>query len=112
MVETYRHPSEERAEIYLRERGFEILAHNFHAGFAEIDLVARDSEQTIHFIEVKAYASETHPLETFTKQKIERMKMAAGRFLAELSEREGQSSVTFDLIWVKEDEIEFYPGIF
>ncbi|MCE9600109.1 MAG: YraN family protein [Spirochaetia bacterium] len=110
--EKFRHPGELRALAHFQSLGYEIVSHNFHAGFAEIDLIVRDLEGTIHFIEVKAYAGETHPLETFTKQKTSRMKRAAGRFLSEQSEREGQSSVTFGLAWVKENEIVYYPGLY
>ncbi|MBL8021641.1 MAG: YraN family protein [Leptospirales bacterium] len=112
MEKRFRHPSEEQAEQYIRNLGFQVLGHNFHAGFAEIDLIARDGEGVIHFIEVKSYAGETHPLETFTKPRTQRMKRAAGAFLSQLSEREGQSSVAFGLIWVKQGEIVFYPGLF
>ena len=43
---------EVRAEQYLKEKGFEILAHNYAAPGAEVDLIALDGEVVV-FAEVK-----------------------------------------------------------
>lgn len=47
---------EVRAEQWLTERGYEILAHNFVSPGAEIDLIARQGE-CIVFVEVKLRTS-------------------------------------------------------
>lgn len=43
---------EEIAEKYLQSKGFSILERNFHKGYSEIDIVARD-KTTVVFVEVK-----------------------------------------------------------
>jgi len=43
---------EDRAEEYLRSKGFTILAKHYHYGHKEIDLVGKDGN-TIVFVEVK-----------------------------------------------------------
>jgi Holliday junction resolvase-like predicted endonuclease len=97
---------------FLRENGHELLAHNFHAKFAEIDLITRDRQGIIHIVEVKAYRGETHPLTAMTRERENLMKKAAGVWMATVGEREGISSVTFDLLWVKEEGIETFQNLF
>ena len=43
---------EDIAEIFLKKKGFELLARNFWKPWGEIDVVAR-KKNVIHFIEVK-----------------------------------------------------------
>lgn len=62
-----------RAAEFLREHGVNILEHSFHAAQGEIDLIGRDSEGTLLFLEVKYRSSDRRgtPEEavTGTKQK-------------------------------------------
>ena len=48
---------EQIARRYLRKKGFKVLEMNFHARFAEIDIIALD-KKTLVFIEVKSAQSE------------------------------------------------------
>lgn len=47
-----------------------------------------------------------------TKERENLMKKAAGVWMATVGEREGISSVTFDLLWVKEEGIETFQNLF
>ena len=47
---------EQAAAKYLGEHGYEVIAHNIHTPYGEIDLIARKDGITI-FIEVKARTS-------------------------------------------------------
>ena len=43
---------EDRACVFLKKQGFDILARNFRSKFGEIDIIALKDE-ILHFIEVK-----------------------------------------------------------
>jgi putative endonuclease len=72
---------ERAAEKYLRHNGYRIVARNFRAAGAEIDLVAMDGE-TLVFIEVKTRRSRIAgaPEEAVDKRKQTRMRRAAEVF--------------------------------
>jgi putative endonuclease len=75
--------SERLAERHLRWRGYRILARNFRAAGAEIDLVALDGE-TLVFVEVKARRSTVAgaPAEAVDERKQRRLRRAAAIFTA------------------------------
>ena len=54
----YGERSEHRAARHLKWRGYRIIARNFRAAGAEIDIIAKDRD-TIVFVEVKARMSDT-----------------------------------------------------
>ena len=72
---------ERLAERHLKRQGFRILARNFRAAGAEIDLVAMDG-QTLVFIEVKRRigVSAGTPGEAVDWRKQEQIRRAAGVF--------------------------------
>jgi putative endonuclease len=72
---------ERAAEKYLRRNGYRIVARNFRAVGAEIDLVAMDGE-TLVFIEVKTRRSRIAgaPEEAVDERKQTRMRRAAEVF--------------------------------
>jgi putative endonuclease len=72
---------ERAAEKYLRRNGYRIVARNFRAAGAEIDLVAMDGE-TLVFVEVKTRRSRTAgaPEEAVDERKQTRMRRAAEVF--------------------------------
>jgi putative endonuclease len=47
---------EEKAALFLEQKGFKILEHNFRSKTGEVDLIALQGE-TLVFIEVKAWTS-------------------------------------------------------
>jgi len=72
---------ERAAEKYLRRNGYRIVARNFRAAGAEIDLVAMEGE-TLVFVEVKTRRSRAAgaPEEAVDKRKQTRMRRAAEAF--------------------------------
>ena len=74
---------EVRAEQLLRDKEYDILAHNYVAPGAEIDLIARDGA-VIVFVEVKTRTkSGASGREAVTREKQRRICRAAVRFLAQ-----------------------------
>jgi putative endonuclease len=47
------------ATWYLERKGFEILERNYRKKWGEIDIVARGTDQKVHFVEVKSVSYET-----------------------------------------------------
>ena len=66
---------EDRAAEYLLERGYTIVARNYKLKHGELDLVARDPEGVLAFVEVKVARSHQygHPLFWVTPQKQRRL---------------------------------------
>ena len=70
------------AARYLRERGAEIIAANVTYRVGEIDLIARESDGTIVFVEVKTRANSSYGVaEAVTPQKLARLRKAAAQWL-------------------------------
>jgi len=76
---------EERAEAYLRTRGFDIRERNVRLGRFEIDIVAYDpTEKMIVFVEVKTrtHADDRYPVRTMVDgRKRSAMKQAIFRWV-------------------------------
>ena len=72
---------EERAAIYLQDRGYQIIDRNWHSQTGEIDLVARERDQIV-FIEVKTRngSGYGHPFEAITQEKVARMRRLAAEW--------------------------------
>lgn len=77
---------EEYAAKWLKERGYRILAQNYHSRFGEIDIIAEDS-QYIVFVEVKTReeGSMVSPLEAVTKSKQKKLMLTAQTFIMKSS---------------------------
>jgi putative endonuclease len=69
---------EERAAIYLQDRGYEIIDRNWRSASGEIDLVASQNGRIV-FVEVKTRngSGYGHPFEAITPEKIARMRRLA-----------------------------------
>lgn len=52
---------EELASRFLVKRGFKLIDRNYREKWGELDIVARDNRDTLHFIEVKTVSRETFP---------------------------------------------------
>jgi len=106
---------ERAAEKYLRRNGYRIVARNFRAAGAEIDLVAIDGE-TLVFVEVKTRRSRAAgaPEEAVDERKQTRMRRAAEVFAARY--RADEIEMRFDIIAVdapgKRLEIELLRNAF
>ena len=87
------------AARYLRERGTEIIAANVSYKVGEIDLIARETDGTIVFVEVKTRATSSFGVaEAVTPQKLARLRKAAAQWL----DGKPLSSVRFDVITLLE----------
>ena len=90
---------ERAAEKHLRRSGYRIVARNFRAAGAEIDLVAMDGE-TLVFVEVKTRRSRDAgaPEEAVDERKQKRMRRAAEIFA--IRYRADDLTMRFDVIAV------------
>ncbi len=106
---------ERAAERYLRRIGYRIVARNFRAAGAEIDLVAIDGE-TLVFVEVKTRSSRAAggPEEAVDERKQKQMRRAAEAFARRY--RADEIEMRFDIIAVdasgKRLEIELLRNAF
>jgi putative endonuclease len=73
---------EDRAALFLSERGLEILARNVTAAGVEIDLIVRDGEAIV-FVEVRGRRDDQlgHPFETVDARKQARLRRGATGWL-------------------------------
>lgn len=72
------------AEVYLRLKGYRILARRFSAAGGEIDLVAARGH-TLVFVEVKARGSLDAARTAITPQKLHRIERAARAYLGRMA---------------------------
>jgi putative endonuclease len=88
---------EKLAERYLRRRGYRIVARNFRAAGAEIDLVAMDGD-TVVFVEVKTRRAvgAGAPEDSVTEHKQRQLRRAAEIFSARY--RAHDRPMRFDVI--------------
>ena len=106
---------ERAAEKHLRRNGYRIVAKNFRAAGAEIDLVAMDGE-TLVFVEVKTRRSRAAgaPEEAVDERKQKRIRRAAEVFAARY--RADEMEMRFDIVAVdasgKRLEIELLRNAF
>jgi putative endonuclease len=93
---------ERDAERYLKRRGYRILARNFRAAGAEIDLVAAEGG-TLVFVEVKARRglSTGTPQEAVDDRKQRRIRRAAEIYVARA--RAHDCPVRFDVVAIRMD---------
>lgn len=105
------HEGEERATAFLVERRFRILERNYHTRFGEIDIVAKDGEETV-FVEVKQRSSEAFGsgLEAIGQKKQERLTAAIEEYRQEhLTEND---PVRFDVVSIYPDgSVEYLKGV-
>jgi putative endonuclease len=78
-----RNPDERRAARHYRLRGYRILGTNVWAGGYELDLIARRGRRVV-FCEVKGKTGSGFgdPLEMVDAEKLRRLQLAAGAWLA------------------------------
>ena len=75
---------EAEVAAWLRQHGYELLAHSYRSRFGEIDLIAR-KKGVISFVEVKLRSSVQFglPREAVNARKQERLRMTAMTYLSE-----------------------------
>lgn len=88
---------ENKAVMYLTDKGYEILETNYKNKLGEIDIIAKDGERIV-FVEVKARATAKYgyPREAVNEYKQRKIKMVAESYLK--SKRLLNSYIRFDVI--------------
>jgi putative endonuclease len=106
--------AEDRALQHLQGKGLKLLQRNYRTpgrGGGEIDLIMRDAEGTLVFIEVRKRASAKHggaiASVTFVKQR--RIVFAAQHYLLKLSQ---MPPCRFDVIAVEGDDLQWFKAAF
>ena len=91
---------EEAAERYLKSRGYAIVKRNWFCRFGEADIIARDPEGTLCFIEVKTRQSVEAglPEEAITRSKQSRYERIALCYMMVTDDWDDNDSVRFDAI--------------
>jgi putative endonuclease len=80
--------AEGAAELFLRAKGFDILARRYKTPVGEIDIIARDDAYLV-FVEVKARPSIDEALISITPKMRERIHAAAGHFISSFPQYAG-----------------------
>jgi putative endonuclease len=92
---------EEIALRFLKKRRFKIVAQNYRCKFGEVDIIARDPDNILTFIEVKTRSSRTHgtPQEAVNTRKQAQISRVALEFI----QRYGleQQRARFDVVAVQ-----------
>lgn len=109
---------EQAAADYLLEKGYELLARNWHCRWGELDLVAR-KEEILAFVEVKTRkpGAMVSPLEAVNRTKRRKLIRSAQAYLMELGETELQPRFDVAAVTVYPGEIprftvEYWPSAF
>ena len=94
---------EAEAARYLRKKGYALLASQWRCRYGELDLVARDKQGTVCFVEVKLRSDTAHglPREAVDRRKQERLRTAAALYL---STHDIDAPARFDVAEVYTDE--------
>jgi len=89
---------EERAQAYLRSKGYYILHTNWQCGKLELDIVAQKDDWLV-VVEVKTRSTETfeHPQEAITPRKIRNIVSAAHEYILKF---DWHGETRFDVISV------------
>ena len=109
---------EQAAADYLLEKGYELLARNWHCRWGELDLVAR-KEKILAFVEVKTRkpGAMVSPLEAVNRTKRRKLIRSAQAYLMELGETELQPRFDVAAVTVFPGElprftVEYWPSAF
>lgn len=80
------------AVYFLEQRGYQVLAQNARTGRGEIDLIVRQNNGLLVFVEVKTRTNDAFglPEEAVDARKLEHVFRAAETYLQEHSELDGQ----------------------
>lgn len=87
------------AAKYLAKNGYEVVDTNYRTRLAEIDIIARDADGTLCFVEVKTRKDKLHGYgsDFIFKSKIDKMVLGARSYIAS---KNVTSAVRFDVIEV------------
>lgn len=103
---------EERAVEYLLSKGYTIVCRQYRSHKGEIDCIARDTDGTIVFVEVKSSRGNSYgnPLFWITVPKQRTIARVARQYLAE--HRLSGLPCRFDVIAIKDNKIDHLKNAF
>lgn len=109
--------AEDRALQWLLRKGLTLVQRNYrvargpHARGGEIDLVMRDSDGTLVFVEVRARASQSHggAAASVSAAKQRSLQLAAQHFLLQLPR---VPPCRFDVLAIDGDQVQWLPAAF
>ncbi|MFG6448994.1 YraN family protein [Roseateles sp. BYS180W] len=109
--------AEDRALSYLQRQGLQLVARNYrvargparHAG--EVDLIMRDADGTVVFVEVRARSSRNHggAAASVSHQKRRRILYAARHYLLR---QPSPPPCRFDVLALEGDDLQWLPAAF
>ncbi|MHA2789248.1 YraN family protein [Corynebacterium sp. S7] len=86
---------EQAAADFYEQRGARVVARNIHYPVGELDLIVREPNGTIVFVEVKTRSGTSYgSAESVTRSKLAKMRKAAARWLLD----QPYSMVRFDVV--------------
>ena len=96
---------EKKAGEYLKKKGYQILKTNYKTSCGEIDLIAKDKEDNIVFIEVKTRSGDEFgaPSEAVNAKKREKYYKVASEYLQR--EKKLDSPCRFDVVEIENGQI-------
>lgn len=91
------------ARAYLERKQWQILTTNFRTYHGEVDLVAREPDGTLVFIEVKTRFGAGHggPAESVDPRKIERLRTVAAAYLALYPQGQEEPACRYDILEIR-----------
>ena len=103
---------EAEAIAFLEKTGYKIIATNFKVALGEIDIVAKDKDERIIFVEVKARdtARFGYPREAVTLKKQQTIRQVAQMFLR--VKHLTKSNIRFDIVEILAGEITHIKNAF
>ena len=106
--------AEDRAMQYLQDKGLQLVQRNYRTpgrGGGEIDLIMRDTDGTLVFVEVRQRSQKDHggALSSVTHTKQRRIVFAARYFLMQLAK---WPPCRFDVIAIEQGELHWYQAAF
>ena len=106
--------AEDRALQHLQDRGLKLLQRNYRTpgrGGGEIDLVMRDVDGTLVFVEVRRRGSANHggAMASITNAKQRRIVFAARHYLLKLHIT---PPCRFDVVAVEAEQLQWFKGAF
>lgn len=103
---------EAEAIVFLEKTGYKIIATNFKVALGEIDIVAKDKDERIIFVEVKARdtARFGYPREAVTLKKQQTIRQVAQMFLR--VKHLTKSNIRFDIVEILAGDITHIKNAF
>lgn len=98
--------AEDKALLFLVEKGYELLARNYRFGKGEIDLIVA-KENLLIFVEVRSLQSANFgfPEQTISEKKKQLLQKTAENFIFE---KNWQKNIRFDIVAILNEQIEHF----